>query len=888
MTGKINRIGGNSWTITIGCSAAMLLAYGVLGFRSGSLADENENAKSEKIDFAANIKPILEARCLSCHGTDDPESGFQLDTREHALKGGYTGVAIEPGHAENSSLYAMISQTHKDGVVMPAEGDPLTNDEVALIKQWIDEGLAWPDDQILVAHEGHANKEKARNWWSLQPIGQPALPQVSQPEWIRNGIDAFILARLDQENVAPSPEASRETLIRRVTFDLIGLPPTPEDVADFVNDADPAAYDKLVDRLLASPSYGERWARPWLDLCHYADTDGFLTDQKRPVAWRYRQWLVDALNADLPFDEFTIEQLAGDLLDEPTQDQLLATGFLRNTLSNREGGADLEEYRVEQVVDRTMTVGATWLGLTVGCARCHDHKFDAISQKEFYQLYAYFDHADELNIDAPLPNESTDWEATRDEYERRRDEIVAAYQPGLDELLAAWEARLLQAEANPGEDHIWDRQWEVLGLVWGGHYGEGQLEGCEIVRLGAEKRTNYQKFRLMDYFLSNGSVINPEKFTEYKLGEIRAKFAELDKEFPKATRAPTMREMQVPRQTYIHVRGDFRVKGIDVGVGVPAALPALPEDTRPDRLALARWLVSPEHPLTSRVTANRAWQEFFGRGIVVSSGDFGLQGELPSHPELLDWLALELQRLDWSMKAFHRLIVTSATYRQSSAVRPEILARDPNNVWVSRQASLRLNSEQVRDVTLAVSGLMYPKMHGPCVFPPQPSSVAMEGFDNTWEASPGLEQYRRGIYTWIQRLSPFAQDVTFDAPALSRACTRRERSNTPLQSLTLLNDPVFMEAAQNLAVRLMTEGSSDFNQRVTHGFQLAYSRPPTDEELSRLQAYYLEQLALFQQDRASAEALFTAKIEGVDPAEGAAWTGLASVLLNLHEFITRD
>ena len=884
----MNPIRGKAWLAPWIGGAVLAIATGVFGVRTGSFADEAENADAPKIDFATKIKPLLESRCLSCHGKDDPESGFQLDTREHALKGGYAGVAIEPGSAEKSSLYAMISQTHADGVIMPAEGDPLSDEDVAIIKRWIDEGLAWPDDHVLVAHEENAAKKKAREWWSLQPIEKPAVPEVSQPAWVRNGIDAFILARLDQEGVTPSPEADRETLIRRVTLDLIGLPPTPEDVAEFVNDDDPEAYEKLVDRLLASPSYGERWARPWLDLCHYADTDGFLTDQKRPVAWRYRQWLVKALNGDLPFDEFTIEQLAGDLLDEPTQDQLLATGFLRNTLSNREGGADLEEYRVEQVVDRTMIVGATWLGLTVGCARCHDHKFDAISQKEFYQLYAYFDHADELNIDAPLPNEITDWEATREEYERRRDEIVSPYQPGLDELLAAWEARLLQAEANPGEDHIWDRQWEVLGLVWGGHYGEGQLEGCEIVKLGAEKRTKNQKFRLMDYFLSHGSVIDPTKFTEYKLGEVRPKLLELDKEFPKATRAPTMREMQVPRQTYIHVRGDFRVKGIDVDVGVPAALPALPENSRTDRLALARWLVSPEHPLTSRVTANRTWQEFFGRGIVTSSGDFGLQGELPSHPELLNWLALELQRLDWSMKAFHRLIVTSATYRQSSAARPDIAARDPNNVWVSRQASLRLNSEQVRDITLAVSGLLYPKMHGPCVFPEQPSSVAMEGFDNTWEASEGVEKYRRGLYTWIQRLSPFAQDVTFDAPALSRACTRRERSNTPLQSLTLLNDPVFVEAAQHFARRLMTEASSDFNQRVTYGFQLAYSRNPTEEELALLQAYFLEQHLLFQNDPASAEALFATKIEGVDPAEGAAWTGLASVLLNVHEFITRD
>jgi hypothetical protein len=410
--------------------------------------------------------------------------------------------------------------------------------------------------------------------WAYQPISDPTPPEVKQTDWIRQPFDRFILSHLEAQNIQPSPEANRTILLRRVTLDLIGLPPTPEEIKDFLADDSPGAYEKVVDRLLASPHYGERWARPWLDLCHFAESDGYLTDQIRPVAWRYRDWLVNALNRDLPFDQFTIEQLAGDLLPDVTTNQRLATGFLRNTLSNREGGADLEEFRVEQIIDRTTIVGTTWLGLTVGCARCHDHKYDALTQKEFYQLYAFFDAADEINIDAPLANELKPYLEKKDEYERKRQELIDLQRAEIEAFQKRWEKKLLHAYHNPGEDHVWDRYWEVLGLVWGGNLGEGQLEGCQIVKLPWAERTSLQKNRLLDYFLkSSAASFDLEKYRELKLSALSQKLIKLKEELPPVTRAPTIHATQVPRDTHLHIRGDFRNPGVTVQPGTPAVVP---------------------------------------------------------------------------------------------------------------------------------------------------------------------------------------------------------------------------------------------------------------------------------------------------------------------------
>ena len=768
--------------------------------------------------------------------------------------------------------------------------------------------------------------------WSFRKITRPTPPRVRQSDWPRNGSDSFVLARLEKENVAPSPEADRVTLIRRVTLDLIGLPPTPEEVAEFIHDEHPDAYERLVDRLLASPHYGERWARPWLDLCHYGDSDGHLTDQLRPVAWRYRDWLTRMLNDNLPFDEFTVRQIAGDLMqpsphparrggsrdsallecsadrssakareplgqaqwgeEQQRLDRVLGTGFLRQTLSNREGGADLEEFRVAQIVDRTSMVGTIWLGLTVGCARCHDHKYDPLTQAEFFRLYAFFDDADEVNIDAPLPYEVAGYQRSRPEYERRRREIVEPFRVGLTELQKQWETKALHAAAHPGEDHIWDRQWEVLGLIWGGHLGEGQLEGCEIVRLPWDKRTQRQQDDWLDYFLAHGSIVDAKKFAELKLPELQQKLAALKKEFaPHATRAPVMQAAFAPRQTYIHERGDFRSRGADVKPGLPQAVVRTPtsgqfqgsdanqQNNRPDvgvrstetpRLALARWLVSRENPLTERVTVNRMWQEFFGRGIVATSDDFGTRGDQPSHPELLDRLADEFMRSAWDVKHMHRLIVTSATYRQSSRPREELVTRDPNNTLLARQNSLRVPAETVRDSALAVSGLLSRKLGGPSVFPPQHERVTMEAFgSNSWKTSEGADRYRRGLYTFILRTSPFAQSITFDAPPPVDVCTRRDRSNTPLQALTLLNDPVFGEMAAAFAERVRREGGMSDQDRLRFAWKVCFGRSGSEAELTRLQQYFDAQ-------------------RDTNKDESAAWINLASVLLNLHEFITRD
>ena len=782
----------------------------------------------------------------------------------------------------------------REAVGSPSSVDPLTDSRLMpLARRTIAVvGLLLVVQLAMAERVSHADEKagdsKSPVHWSLTAIQRPKLPRVKRADWVRNPIDRFVLARLEREGIAPAAEAQRRTLIRRVTLDLLGLPPTPADIEAFLADDSPDAYERLVDRLLASPRYGERWARPWMDLCHYADSDGYLTDQPRPVAWRYRQWLVRALNRDLPFDRFTTLQLAGDLLPGSTIEEKIATGFLRQTLSNREGGADLEEFRVEQVVDRTRLVGTVWLGMTVGCARCHDHKYDPISQEEFYQLYAFFDAADEINIDAPLPGQLAAYRPAKRLHDEKRRALLAPLAADLAKLQARWERRLLQAAADPGRDHRWDRQWELLGLIWGGRLGEGQLEGIEMVRLDAAKRTAVQQQRLLDYFLAHGSIIDPPRYDQLKLGELNGRLIKLRKELPELTRAPTIHKAINTRKSFIHEGGDFRAKGDYVFPGTPACLPPLPKDAT-DRLALARWLVSPRHPLTARVTVNRAWQELFGQGLVGTSDDFGVRGERPLHGELLDWLADDFAARGWSLKSLHRRIVTSATYRQSSRARPELLVRDPNNRLLARQSSLRLSAEAVRDAALSVGGLLSSKIGGPSVRPSQPASVTAEGFgESTWVVSPGEDRYRRGLYTWIQRTSPFAQSITFDAPSPSQSCTRRRRSNTPLQALTLLNDPVFFEAAQHLAVRILREGPSDVAGRIEFAFGLCMARKPSEQERQRLTAFLVRQSSVLRDDSQAAARMFPHKMQGVDSTEAAKWTGLGSVLLNLHEFITRD
>jgi hypothetical protein len=716
--------------------------------------------------------------------------------------------------------------------------------------------------------------------WSFRPVERVALPVVDGTNHVRNGIDAFVQQRLEAADLLPTDEADPVTAVRRVTLDLIGLPPTPDEVDAYLCDDRPGRYERLVERLLASPHYGERWAQPWLDLCHYADTDGYLTDQLRPVAWRYRAWLIDALNRNKPFDAFTIEQLAGDLLpsdsDEQraSDEQRIATGFLRQTLSNREGGAEPEEFRVKQIVDRTEMVGTIWLGLTVGCARCHDHKYDPLEQREFFELYACLNNADEVNIDAPLPHERREFIASRGEYHRRRRALIEPVRGEVEAIQQRWEARCLAARDNPGADHIWDRQWELLGLVWGGGLGEGQLEGQEIVKLPWPKRSPRQRDDLLDYFLRSGSIVDPHRYEELRLGELREQLQALAKELPVVTRAPVMQAALTPREAHLHEAGDFRDRGERVVPSTPDCLPAPRTDVWQEagsdpRLALARWLVTCENPLTARVTVNRMWQHFFGRGLVVTTEDFGTRGAAPTHPQLLDWLAAEFIDSGWDVKAMHRVIVGSATYRRASTPRRELALVDPDNELLARQHSLRVSAETVRDAGLLVSGLLERRIGGPSVRPPQPATVTMEAFGTYgWQPSPAPDCFRRGVYTFVIRTTPFAQSLTFDAPNPNEICTRRVRSNTPLQALTLLNDPVFYEMARSFADRVQHASCNSDEARIEYAFRVCLARPPNTDERERL-----------------AEYLGTLKSE-LD--RDTAWTNLCSVLVNLHEFITRD
>jgi hypothetical protein len=831
----------------------------------------------DRVRFNRDVLPILAENCLTCHGADaaSREADLRLDQRESAIVDRGGTQAIVPGRPEHSELWNRITSSDPDVVMPPPQsGHVLDDAQRDVLRRWI-----------------LAGAEYEPHWAFIPPqrVEPPAVPGAKLP------IDRFVRARLLQQGIEPSPAADRATLIRRVTLDLIGLPPTPLEVDAFVNDSRADAFDRVVQRLLASPHFGERWARWWLDLAHYADSDGYLQDFVRPVAWRYRQWVVDAFNRDLAFDRFTIEQLAGDLLpahphgDAATTQQRIATGFLRNTLSNREGGADLEEFRVKQAVDRTVIVGTVWLGLTIGCAECHDHKFDAITQREFYGLYAFFNTVDEVNIDAPLPEEADAYRKAKVEYDRKRAELLAPVQEVLAELQADWERRLMDAEVNPSADFAWQRALEVLGLVWGQGQGEGQLEGINIIKTPLDVRTPEQRERLLDYFLANAPGEYSAKLTEIKASELQSKLAALKAELPRVTRAPTVTETNQSRPTCVHLRGDFRRRGEQVSPGTPAALPAMPESAAADRLAFAKWLISPSHPLTARVTVNRLWQELFGRGLVASSENIGVRGELPSHPELLDWLAIELSQTNqWSIKDTLRQIVLSDTYRQSSHIRPEQMERDPQNRLLASQARLRLPAETVRDAILATSGLLNRTVGGPSVKPPQPESVSKEGFDNKWETSSGADRYRRGLYTFIQRTSPFAQFVTFDFPDSSRACTRRERATTPLQALNLLNDPVFVEAAQSLAARVGNEAPGGDIERLDQAYLLTLARPPRAEESERLLSYLQQQKAVFGSEDAAARELLQNGVADGDPAERAAWVALASVLLNLDEFITRE
>ncbi len=756
-----------------------MLPTRVLGTAVAFLALALPARAAEKVDFGRDIRPILSNKCFKCHGPAVQKAKLRLDHRDNAID----KVAITPGKPTESELLNRVVLPDSEEGRMPPVGvyDRLTPAEVAKLKAWIEQGAEYS------AH------------WAFVPPKRPDIPKTAAH--VVNPIDAFVRSRLAKEGLTPSRDADKNTLIRRVTLDLTGLLPTPQEVERFLNDTTPDAYEKLVDRLLASPHYGERQARHWLDLARYADSNGYTVDGARQI-WPYRDWVIHALNTDMPFDQFTIEQLAGDLIPGATTQQRIATGFHRNTPFNEEGGTDQEQFRVERTIDRANTTAAVWLGLTGGCAQCHDHKFDPFSQKDYYQLYAFFDSCDEPTM--PIGG-----------------------RPNLEETIA--------------------------------------------------------KLQKMEFWIQKNGGSREDIAIIHKA---------IKKEKGKLPSTLVMRERSKPRQSYIHIRGDFLRHGELVRPAFPSALAHSTKRTkRLSRLDLAKWLVSARNPLTARVTVNREWQKFFGRGIVETENDFGYQGGFPSHPELLDWLAVEwmnptlhgdrksaishgprdtldLHPQAWSFKRLHKLIVMSATYKQASTSRQDLHEKDPRNLLLGRQNRLRLEAEIIRDAALCAAGLFNPKVGGPGVYPPQPAEVfAFTQSRHPWKESTGPARYRRGMYTYIWRQSQHPLLTTFDGADAQTACTRRNRSNTPLQALHLANDPAFVEFAAALGTRIESEGPKDDAGRIRFAFRTCFAREPVAAEATRVQAY------------------LDAKRK-TDPKT--AWQAVARVLMNLDEFITRE
>ena len=810
--------------------------------------------------FENEVRPLLSTKCAACHNDKLLTSGLSVGSRESILMGGNRGQAAFPGSPEDSLL--IHATRHTDELKMPP-GGKLAPEEIAALVRWVQLGLPWP---TAVRAKGPADDSSTH--WSFQPIRRPRPPEVSRESWVRNPIDRFILARIENKGLTPSPEAERTTLIRRLYIDLVGLLPAPEEVDAFVNDDRPDAYEQLVDQVLDSPHYGERWARHWLDLARYADSNGYNNDGERKI-WMYREWVIQALNRDLPFDQFVIEQIAGDLLPNPTKQQIVATGFHRNTLLNLEGGVDFEQYRVEAVVDRVDTTGMAFLGLTLGCARCHDHKFDPITQQEFYRFFAFFNSIDELS------GEFKDREGRKRAFEP----VLEFGTPEQHARRGAIRAQLkvMEEELESYRDQLLEKQSE-----W-----EASLDGDALDKLTPGQRA------ILDVPMEERHQAQHEAirsaYFEQDLGlqERNKATAAVRKIEPDIPSTLVMRELPKPRPTHVLLGGEFLNKGIPVEPGTPAALPPLPRQDVYNRVDLARWLVSEKNPLTPRVTMNRMWQRYFGRGIVETENDFGTQGTLPTHPGLLDWLSAEFIQQRWSLKAMHRLILTSAAYRQSSAHRTDTTAKDPRNDLLARQNRLRVESEIVRDLALSASGMLTPAIGGPSVFPSQPPDVMIR---RTWTESSGSARYRRGMYTHFWRTSPHPGLMVFDSPDALTMTTKRNRSNTPLQALTLLNDAGFQEFAQGLALRVLAERPDASNsERAEHAFRLCLSRPPQEQEKDRLERLLALQLDDFRTHPDEAkEALPLELHNGADVPETAAWSMVSGVLLNLDEFITRE
>ena len=1053
-----------------------LLAVAALGgplllFAGGAgAAAAPQSAAGMPSDFARDVLPVLRRACFDCHGPDVQKAELRLDSREAMLAGGEGGAAIVmPGEPEQSELLRRIMLPEDAEGVMPARGETLTAAQVGLIRDWIRQGAPWPE-----------NAGRGTHWAYVKPV-RPPLPEVRDTAWLRNAIDRFVLARLEAEGLRPSPEADRATLVRRLSLDLVGLPPSPAQVDAFVKDESPDAYERLVEQLLASPQFGERWARPWLDLARYADSHGFQRDDLRDL-WAYRDWVIKALNADMPFDRFTVEQIAGDLLPNATVEQKIATGFNRCTPTNVEAGSEPEETRVNQVFDRVNTVGAVWLGATVECAQCHDHKYDPISQKEYYQLFAFFNNtaieADRRNPGVPgsirflgptmtlatggmaAAREAGPAQENPPAALRRLDRRLRARREKLEAELGRWEAEAVASLAKLGEEHVLpvaefessagsphkvledgsvllvddppekDTYTVTVHTKLSGITGfrldvltdpslpgdgpgrgdksrpnfvlhafdvnaapaDGAGLGEPVKLAGAQASYSQKKFDVsgaIDGDAKTAWAINPQfhkphwatfetadpigsaggttltftleqnfgrgrtigrlrlsaltgdreagsvpgdvaaalrtpkdarniaqikRILDYRLEQDEA-YARLKEQRDEAAgggkkggpRPPTtlvMQELPQTRPSTIFKRGSYLDPGSPVQPGTPAVLHDMP-DGPPNRLTLARWLVDQGNPLAARVTVNRWWAEIFGRGIVATPEDFGLKGEPPTHPELLDWLAVELMQPStapsdgaraWSMKHVLRLIVTSATYRQSSRLTPELRERDDQNRLYARGSRFRMDAEMIRDNALAAAGLLSLKQFGAPIRPYQPEGlwVKVGGERVEYVTSPGEDRHRRGIYVVLKRGAPYPSFVNFDATARMTCTVKRSRSNTPLQALTLLNDPVYVEAAAALAKRVVTEKpTADVAERIGHAFQICLARVPSQRESDvPCRLYGLQRDAAGADDGNKAAELFAgagvALPDGADADDLVGWYAVAAALLNLDETITKD
>ena len=1008
-----------------------------------ALASSSLLAEEKPVDFNRDIRPLLSNHCFACHGPDQSQrqAGLRLDTFAGAtgkLESGST--AVLPGEADGSELLRRVAATEDAERMPPAgKGKPLSPEEIKLLTRWINQGAKY---------EQH---------WAFVKPERPDPPQVTNDHWTRNEIDHFVLAKLEKAGRQPAAEATKEILLRRVAFDLTGLPPTLEELDQFLSDESPDAYEKMVDHYLALPAYGEQMARHWLDLARYADSNGYQYDTERQQ-WVWRDWVIDAYNRNLPFDQFTIEQLAGDLLPNATPQQRLATGFNRNHSVTIEGGVIDEEYRTEYVMDRLLTTGTVWMGLTVGCARCHDHKFDPLSQKEFYQLFAYFNQVPERGLNGFAPKEVIPSPLAAEQQKSLHQELAAlkvALQEPDKQLLAKVEHWAAQLAAKPtaGWSVLTPQEMNATGgskltklednsiLVGGANpaqetyeiSAQSDAEQITAIRLealtheslpgGGPGRHSNSNFVLSEFELVASSLENPElqqaiKFTQaiadysqasYEVAlaidgntkgnngwavdgptrkepatamfiaekpfgypggtrlqfllrheanfathgigrprlsfstdpteelslqgvpaeiveiakkskdarsaaeqkklvayyserhpgrqqQIESRIAEIEKQIDGGYPATMiMQELPQPRATHLLNRGQYNEPQEQVSPGVPAVLPDLPAEAPTNRLGFAQWLVSPEHPLTARVEVNRYWQRLFGLGLVKTAEDFGIQGELPSHPDLLDWLATEFIRSGWDTKHMLRLMVTSATYRQTSAAGKAAYEQDPENRLLARGPRMRLSAEEIRDAALSVSGQLVQKIGGPSVYPYQPAGLWTElnnrpGYSQEYEHGHGDDLYRRSLYSFWKRSVTLPMFKTFDAPDREVCTMQRSRTNTPLQALLLVNGPQYVEAARHLGERMLQSEGTDAD-RLTLGFRLVTSRHLEAAELALLKEHLTVELARFKADPAAARKLLSVGESEYDTtrdvAELAAWASVARLLMNLDEFITK-